>query len=51
MKYEAIELPVKIGLHTFGKEKMPPLDPSVVDVSHITEYGLTQKLSTAVRCF
>lgn len=28
-----------------------PLHPSVVDVSTISEYGLTQKLSNAVRCF
>ena len=27
------------------------LAPSVVDVGTITEYGLTQKLSTNIRCF
>lgn len=30
---------------------LPPLAPSVVDVATVTEYGLTQKLSAAIRCF
>lgn len=29
----------------------PALSPSTRDISTITEYGLTQKLSNAVRCF
>lgn len=28
-----------------------PLAPRTVDVSSITEYGLTQKLSNSIRCF
>jgi hypothetical protein len=30
---------------------LPPLDPTVKDISWITECGLTQKLSRPIRCF
>jgi len=33
------------------QDRKPALDPSVVDVGTITEYGLTQKLSQNVRVF
>ena len=29
----------------------PSLSPRTVDISTITEYGLTQKLSNSIRCF
>ena len=29
----------------------PSLSPRTVDISTITEYGLTQKLSNQIRCF
>ena len=30
---------------------LTPVAPSYQDISHVTEYGLTQRLSTPVRCF
>ena len=35
----------------FEKQPVPPLAPSTVDISTISEYGLTQKLSNSIRCF
>lgn len=40
-----------ILLGTDQARALPPLAPSVVDVGTVTEYGLTQKLSTPIRCF
>lgn len=34
-----------------GQAQPVPLHPSVVDVGTITEYGLSQRLSTPIRCF
>jgi hypothetical protein len=39
------------AINTEAADKAPALDTRVVDVSTITEYGLTQKLSNSIRCF
>jgi hypothetical protein len=36
---------------TNAKSEAIELGPTVVDVSSISEYGLTQKLSNSIRCF
>ncbi len=51
MLQEILEAPEPCGC---GRTDCPTdmqLAPSVVDVSTVSEYGLTQKLSKSVRCF
>ena len=44
---------LQLDLATAGQQLavLLPMATSTVDISTITEYGLTQKLSNSIRCF